>query len=497
MRDQPDHEGRYMDILRRVNRRKRRPRPLRRLAVLFLLLWIGMGLFEANRPMPEGLAVSQPWRPATDIQLLLDQTWQTGDGERISQQQIFDEALAMIDGARRLVVVDMFLFNEFAGQNSFRPLSGELTQALISARQQPTAPEIVLITDPFNTLYGGVNNPQLQALQQAGVRVVMTPLHQLPASNPLWSGLWNLCCRFVGNTTAGGWLPNPVGDGKVTLRSYLHLANFRANHRKTLVVDAGDSWSALVTSANPHDASSRHSNQALRFSGPAALDLLQTEQAVARLAQVDTRHWSQPPAATAVADGTRLRILTEGAVRDALLQMIDSAGPGDRLDMEVFYLSHRPLIEALIAARERGVSVRALLDPNRDAFGREKNGIPNRQVGWDLHRAGIPVRWCNTSGEQCHRKWLRLDRVDGSSELISGSANFTRRNLDNLNLETDVQLVAGRDDPTMVRARNAFETLWNNADGIEYSLPYAAFADHNVARYGLYRLMEATGLSTF
>lgn len=497
MRDQPDHEGRYMDILRRVNRRKRRPRPLRRLALLFLLLWVGMGLFEANRPMPEGLAVSQPWRPATDVQLVLDQTWQAGDGERISQQQIFDEALAMINGARRLVVVDMFLFNEFADENSFRPLSAELTQALIAARQRRTAPEVILITDPFNTLYGGVNNRQLQALQQAGVRVVLTPLEQLPASNPLWSGLWNLCCRFVGNSTEGGWLPNPVGDGKVTLRSYLHLANFRANHRKTLITDASNSWTALVTSANPHDASSRHANQALRFSGPAALDLLQTEQAVGRLGRIDTRHWPQPPTAAPVDGDAELRVLTEDAIRDALLELVNSAADGDRLDMEVFYLSHRPLIEALVAARKRGVMIRALLDPNRDAFGREKNGIPNRQAGWDLYRAGIPVRWCNTHGEQCHRKWIRLDRSDGRSELISGSANFTRRNLDNLNLETDVQLRATRDHPTLAQARSAFDKVWTNADGIEHSLPYAAFADHNVARYGLYRLMEATGLSTF
>lgn len=486
-----------MDILRRINRRKRRPRPLRWLILLLLALWLGMGLFQAKRPLPDGLSVSQPWRAAENVQLLLDQTWQTADGQRHSRQQIFDQVLEIIGQARHLVVLDMFLFNEFAGQNSFRSLSSELSQALISARSRHPGMEVILITDPFNTLYGGVDNPQLRALQQAGVQVVMTPLQQLRASNPLWTGLWSLCCRFVGNSSEGGWLPNPVGQGKVTLRSYLHLANFRANHRKTLVADAGDSWTALVTSGNPHDASSRHSNQALRFDGSAALDLLQTEQAVARLAGLDTRHWPQPAVSQPPATGPRLRVLTEGEVRDALLQLIDSAQPGDRLDMEVFYLSHRPLVEALISARQRGVTIRALLDPNRDAFGREKNGIPNRQVAWDLHRAGIPLRWCATSGEQCHRKWLRLDRADGDSELISGSANFTRRNLDDLNLETDVQLAANRDHPAMADARAAFERQWSNADSITYSLPYEDFADHNVGRYLIYRVMEATGLSTF
>ena len=488
-------------MLSHVNRGKRRRRKTPMLIILLTLLllvtWAGLSLLQASRAMPEQLSASMPWRPAENVKVLLDQTWQTGDGERVSQQQIFDEVMTMISGARKLVVVDMFLFNDFAGQDSFRALSGELANALINARHQHPNLNVVLITDPFNTLYGGLENPLLESLQAAGVEIIITPLEQLPASNPLWTGLWSLCCQFSGNSTQGGWLPNPVGEGKVTLRSYLHLANFRANHRKTLVVDAGDDWSGLITSGNPHDASSRHSNQALRFSGPAALDLLQTEQAVARLVSMDTRHWPQPPPATPTVADPKLRILTEGAVRDALLQLINDAGAGDRLDLEVFYLSYRPVIEALIAARQRGVVIRVLLDPNRDAFGREKNGVPNRQVAWDLHRAGIPVRWCATSGEQCHRKWLRLDRADGSSELLSGSANFTRRNLDDFNLETDVQLTADSHSPPMLAARGSFDRVWNNLDGVEYSLAYEAFADHSLTRYLLYRVMEASGLSTF
>src|SRR5690554_2717339 len=460
-----------MDILRRINS----------LVTLLLLAWFGMALYQAGRALPDQLSLSLPWRPAQNLQWLSDQTWQTASGERLSRQQIFDQVLEIIDQARRLVVLDMFLFNEFAGQHGYRPLSSELAGALIRARENHPDLEVVLITDPFNTLYGGVRNPHLE---------------RLPASNPLWTGLWALCCQFLGNSTEGGWLPNPVGPGKVTLRSYLHLINFRANHRKTLIADAGDGWTALVTSGNPHDASSRHSNQALRFDGPAALDLLYSEQAVTRMASLDTRHWPTPPAEEPVT-GPRLRILTEGAIKRALLETVNDARPGDRLDLEVFYLSHRPLLKALISARQRGVELRVLLDPNRDAFGREKNGVPNRQAAWDLHRAGIPVRWCNTSGEQCHRKWLRLDRADGSSELISGSANFTRRNLDDLNLETDVQLHAHRDYRPMAQAREEFERLWSNAEGVSYSLDYEVFADHSRLRYGLYRVMEASGLSTF
>ena len=141
-----------MDIFRRINRRKRRPQPLRRALLVLLTIWLGMALFQSQRPLPDGFSASLPWRSAGNIELLLDQTWQAADGERISQQQIFDAALEMIGQARKLIVADMFLFNEFAGQSSYRALSGEITEALIQARREHPAIEVLLITDPFNTL---------------------------------------------------------------------------------------------------------------------------------------------------------------------------------------------------------------------------------------------------------------------------------------------------------------------------------------------------------
>ena len=45
--------------------------------------------------------------------------------------------------------------------------------------------------------------------------------------------------------------------------------------------------------------------------------------------------------------------------------------------------------------------------------------------------------------------------------------------------------------------RADFKRAWSNNDGGTHSLPYSAFADHSYWRYGLYRFMEASGLSTF
>ncbi|TLF46171.1 phospholipase [Halomonas urmiana] len=467
-----------------------------------LAAWLAMGAWQRYKPLPEGLGRAFPERPVQGVRFLADETWYAPSGERHARRRIFGEVMALIGQAERLVVLDMFLFNDFAGATDgqdFQPLSAELTDALVERRAQRPTLEAVVITDPLNTLYGGLEPAHLERLREAGVRVVVTDLTRLRASNPLWSGAWHLGPRWLGNHREGGWLPNPLGPGQVPLRSYLALLNFNANHRKTLVVDRGVGWSGLVTSANPHDASSRHGNVALRFEGAAALDLLASERPVARWSGVSLPGPGALAAPPAPVEGARMQVLTEGAIREALLAAIEASHPGDRLDVAVFYLAHRELIEALVAAQRRGVALRVLLDPNRNAFGIEKGGIPNRPVARELHAAGVPVRWCATEGEQCHSKLLlrRPDSAGGEAEMILGSANFTRRNLDDLNLETSVRLVGPAETQALVDASAFFARRWHSTPQRITSEPFAAHDDASTWQWMRYRIMEATGLSTF
>jgi hypothetical protein len=142
------------------------------------------------------------------------------------------------------------------------------------------------------------------------------------------------------------------------------------------------------------------------------------------------------------------------------------------------------------------VGIRILLDPNKDAFGRQKKGIPNRSVARELHRAGIPVRWCDTHGEQCHAKMMHTHHDDGQSTLILGSANFTRRNLDDYNLETDVAIRGGAEAGIFQEAGRYFEAVWGN-NPRHFSVGYPAYEDNSLLRRFLYRFMEATGMSSF
>ncbi len=477
---------------------------LKRALVVLLACYLAMAVYQARKPLPEGIGREFPLRPASAVTLLTDVTYLDAAGARHSDQHVFDEALRLIGQARRIIVADMFLFNDFSGTGAappLRPLSAQLTRALVERKRAVPGLHVVLITDPINTLYGGMPSQHLDALRAAGIEVVVTDLARLRAPNPAWSGFWQLCCRWAGNSEDRGWLPSPFGQGKTTLRSYLALLNLNANHRKTLVVDAGDGWAGWVASANPHDGSSAHGNVALRFDGTAALDLLRSERAVVAMSGA---HWPQAlampqPAPVPAADtgGTSVQIVTEGRIRDALLANAANAKAGERLDIAVFYFSHRALLKAVVAAQQRGVEVRVLLDPNEDAFGRKKNGIPNRQAALELHQAGVPVRWCDTHGEQCHAKLMLRRGNDGKAELIAGSANYTRRNLDDFNLESGARILAANDAPVIRQSTAYFEQSWNNGDGRRISLPYSAYADTSRWRYWRYRFTEATGLSSF
>jgi HKD family nuclease len=464
---------------------------------IFAASYVGSALYQMYKPMPEGLNFSGPLRHA-EVKFIADQTYLNTQGQQKLDQHIFKEILSLIEQAQSLIVLDMFLFNQEVGDSKQQQqaLTQQLTDALINKRILQPNIEIKFITDPVNSVYGGIEPQHYRQLRQNGIDVIETNLTPLRASNPTWSGLWYLCCQGIRNNPQKGWLPNPVGQGKVTLRSYLALANFKANHRKTITVDTVDGWTSLVSSMNPHDGSSRHANVALVVKGATAVDVLRTEQTVGMLSGAN-----MPAVVVGEIEADKkfpqVQLLTEKAIYDAVLDSIKSSQKaGTEIDIAMFYLSERKIIQELIAAHERGVKVRVLLDPNKDAFGRTKNGIPNRPVAAELHRAGIHVRWCDTQGEQCHSKML-IKRDLYSTQLILGSANYTARNLKNYNLETNLLVQGGREQQVFQDANQYFNTAWSNLDGKKISVDYAQYADESKLKYGVYRFMEWSGLSTF
>lgn len=476
-----------------------------------LATWGAVGGWNVVKPMPPGTEVSSPvvTTEASNVQFLYDLTTTAPTGEDVREQRIFDEVFAIIDGAQSFIVADFFLLNDMMGaaDNVHRPLSRELADRLLARKAAQPDLAVLLITDPINDIYGGMPSPLLNELRAAGIDVVTTDLDPLRDSNPAYSAFWRMFLQWWGNAPEGGSMMNPFappGSAPITLRSYFALANFKANHRKVIVADRADgTLDALVTSANPHDGSSAHSNVAVRLNGELAKHIVNSEMAVARFSGWKGHVYAAPPGEpeTPPKDPVQLQFLTEAAIRDHLLGAIDSTRNGDAVSIATFYLSDRNIVKALVRSASRGVKVRLILDPNRDAFGRQKDGVPNRPVASELVKRSeeqIEVRWYRTHGEQFHTKLALITHGD---RLIAslGSANLTRRNIGNYNLEANVALELSARSALGIELIGYFDRLWNNDGplGTSFTAPYGAWRDDDAGRYWRYRLMEATGLSTF
>jgi phosphatidylserine/phosphatidylglycerophosphate/cardiolipin synthase-like enzyme len=485
---------------------------------------MGTAYWQTNKSLPAGVHVDSAWFPITPDQVafIADITSADAYGRLNSSQAIFDNVLGVVRSAHKFIVLDYFLFNSQLGipegaPQSFRGMSGELCDALIQRKREEPELQVLFITDPINEVYGGIESRDLRLLRAAGVDVVVTNLDALRDSNFMYSSLWRLGIQWWSGGTApgesheprGGWLPNPLDESAapISFGAWARLLNFKANHRKVAIADDGNGGLvSVVGSANIHDASSAHSNIALKLKGPAIVPLLKSELDVARFSgwhgHFDpAMQMKDSPAPVEGTNGARARVLTEGAIRAQLIERLDATVSGENIDIAMFYISDRGIIESLLSAARRGVNVRLILDPNRDAFGHEKTGIPNQPVASELVAASdgaIHVRWYRTHGEQFHAKMVM---VYGPQRfwLTAGSANLTRRNLADYNLEANLAIELPRQTRLAQQAVDYFETLWSNRAslGIEYTADFGYYADPSQLHYWLYRVMEGTGVSTF
>lgn len=467
----------------------------------FLLFPVIVALYHHFKPIPRGISYEGDIHEIDSFEFLYDLTYENQDGEHVSEQMIFDAILEMIEEAEDFLILDMFLFNDDYDHTDatldFPNLSDQLANYLIEKKEQNPEVDIIFITDPINTFYGTYTPERLLDMEAAGIHVVMTDLGPLRDSNPLYSGFYRTYLQWFGSSDAD-YLPNAFRKQgpEVNIRSYLSLLNFKANHRKTIMTEQ----KGLVTSANPHDASFFHSNVAFLIQGDVLYDLLASERAVVEMSGFDTEiidSFNIKIAEETDAEMYEVQLLTEKQIKKHILEKIEQSKSIHAIKIGMFYLSDRDIIEALKDAEDRQVPIQIILDVNRDAFGNEKNGIPNRPVASELTRgdSDIDIRWYESNGEQFHSKFFIFESVDDVT-MIGGSANYTRRNLDDLNLETNIKIKGSKDLPETQRMLDYFDLIWENQDGL-YTSDYDVHAESSLWKTWLYRFQEWSGLSTF
>ena len=476
--------------------------------ILILLVWLlFVGFYQATKKLPPNADFRGKERdiPVERIEFLYDLTFKSPQGEIVSEQKIFDEVFSLIEAAKEYVLIDAFLFNSDTREPDkiYRHLASELTQRLVKKKEANPDIEIDFITDPINTVYGGAINTDIEILKGSGVNVIVTDLKALPDSNPIYSAFWRTFIQWFGNSDRYGLIPHPFTGGKpkITLRSYFDMVNFKANHRKIFMADPGEDAAIIITSGNPHDGSAAHSNVALKIAGKLWQDVYEAEAAVA---QFSGRKLQGPPKGRAENsrredEPAKIVFLTENQIKNELLARIRETTADDEIQMAVFYLADRHVIKELVKASQREVQIKMVLDPNKDAFGFEKSGIPNRPVAVELLKRSsnkIQIRWYDTHGEQFHSKMAIIKHGEKAS-LLLGSANLTRRNLNNFNLEANVSVTAGGDAPFIKETADYFDKIWTNSDGKHYTLGYEAYEDDSAFKRIVYLIQEYAGLSSF
>lgn len=477
--------------------------------IIILIIFLGLaavGIYHTHKKLPAGVDIySQEYKVAeNDIDFLYDLTYQGEDGNIIHEQKIFDKIIQSINEAKEYILIDMFLFNDYSAKTdkTFRRLSDELTNKLIEKKSTMPDIKIDFITDPINIVYNGGESAQVKKLKKAGINMIITDLSRLRDSNFLYSSLWRTFFKFFGNSP-GGWVKHPFSNTEpgVTIRSYLSLLNFKANHRKIFTADNNGGFVSIITSANPHDGSSAHSNVAFSVKGDFAGALYNTESQIAKMSGEKLNDLPKSQASDIKPDNiktTAVRLISENKIKETLLREINNANGNTKIKIAQFYLADREIIKSLIKASAKGAEIKIILDPNKDAFGYKKNGIPNRQSANELVKKSdgrIQVRWYDTHGEQFHTKIFIAENADNIN-IILGSANLTRRNLDNFNLELDVYASMPKDARPAQDASAYFSKIWNNEDGI-YTVDYEKYQDNSRLKTLIYRMQEVLGISSF
>jgi hypothetical protein len=416
-----------------------------------LLAWLSLVCWNSAKPLPPGTHI------ASQTSRLSESDVDFVSGSPGHEAAVARE-MSAIDHAEQLIVLDR------------SPVTGELSQHLLARKRMRPNLQIVLVTDPGNEAFGGTPSRTLTSLEEAGVIVARVRLDRLRDSNPLYSGLWRLIF---------GWWSDPFDEtpDPISLPTWARMQNSKADQRQLVIADDGSGgWSAVIGAAG--------ASASLILRGSLARAMIAGELEIAAWSTDDDRLPVGPPVDGRAVGSIDARFLTEGSIETALLDAIGAAGGGDELSIAVQNLGDRRLIAAALGAADRGAHLRVVLNRNR---------IPNQAVAGELLRGGggrIEVRWCPRNAEARLPRLLVLHHRD-DLWMNLGSANFTRRNLGDLNLESSVELrMPARAAPERA-VTDYFAGIWSNAAAD------ADFAEESPMAYWRYRIAEATGLSTF
>lgn len=377
--------------------------------------------------------------------------WNEGKSQREPRLEIGDKALKMISEAEEYLVASVFLFDNMYADNpdpNF-DIVGDLYEAIATQKKKHPELKIALVLDPLHRAYSDRVSEKVQNLLNLGADVFYSDLLTSKASNLLGKVIEPIkeAGRVIDLVSLGAlgstWnyltsTPIPkAGDldgNQIDLLTVRNAILIKANHKKLLTVKGSHGWEALVSSANPHNASGPSANSALSVKGNAAKfiynsirediaqSLIATESrplgwhrkaGFALISEQSddaydgfgttfvnnyfTKHlaYADYTEAEAAVGTPRAKFLTEEMIKAKIVSLMNDVVPGDEVRLQMFYLSDPVIVNALIKAaqtkKDDGKPIQLLLDANKDAFNSIKDGSPNRQVAHFLINGNAAV----------------------------------------------------------------------------------------------------------
>lgn len=439
--------------------------------------------------------------------------------KRVSHLEIGDCALDMIRNSKDTIVASAFLFDVMTSNNNNRDIAKEITDTLIEKKRANPNIKITIMLDPINAAYDDYLGRESARLLDAGIDIFYSDLVSTPSATI--DGISNIArrsLRFADDLTGGILIKtlslvtsieipikNELNENGISINSVWNAVALKANHRKLLVTDNSNTHEleALIGSANPHSASIPSENFAVWVRGDIANYIYMLIRAdVAQSIKVRNVRWatkdknhrknylkdtlgaievytSNKPLDTSKQMAS---IITEGQIKKRVLALLSSVKKEDKVRIQMFYLSELEVVDAIVeAAKVTDKPIRIILDPNKDAFGSIKDGTPNRQVGAYLmqkkkeYGLNLEIRWYQTHGEQNHAKIMTISS-NSRSELITGSANWSGKNINNINMESDIHVKNA--NAIVAQYNKLFDMFWNNTGDLVYTCDYSEYKKH-------------------
>lgn len=369
--------------------------------VIFLLLLAGCASTNDLRPRRTNNRSPVFYVAEDDLEFHMNYTGFTPpekgaeEGERFFRDSIGRKALGMIDAAEQMIIMSVFLYDNFyAPTETEIDIVSAFQAAFLKRRKTHPDIRIAIILDPSHKSYGSRISPAEKELRANGIDVFYSDLLSGLKKASLFGGREGLghVARFVDRLTFNGVgnlssaifsrakIPAKFDGDLLTLESAYNAFLLKANHRKLLVTDVhGKDYEALITSANPHNASAMHVNTAVTVKGDMAryihnvlrLDLQQSVSLGRRYS-----HWADGTDA-----GKRKHYFTK--YFPVLELSGDSTGTTGNRSIGVKFVSEGKIPEAIIPMLD---SVAAVMKPNT------MTTVENRIIRYRIRISVIPSR---------------------------------------------------------------------------------------------------------